>query len=89
MHRVGGGALVGLALALVVPVACSSKSPAPAKRPSLLTRPSGATLTYPSPARWLYHPRKEARLLAKLSVGKKTTLYAGSVASVGSSAARQ
>lgn len=57
-------------------VACSRNAGPVRPRDSLLENARGET-TFPSPASWLYHPRTEAPLLARVELSDGTLLYAG------------
>jgi photosystem II stability/assembly factor-like uncharacterized protein len=70
-------AALAVALAFLVPAACSSNFPEPrSSRPSLLASAAVAP-AYTSPATWRYHPQKPAKLWARRALGDGRVLYAG------------
>src|SRR5579871_1223965 len=69
------------AAALIAPplaLGCGSEpAPRTVARPSLLDRTETTGVTYPTPARWRYHPREASTLLAESRLPDGRTAYAG------------
>jgi photosystem II stability/assembly factor-like uncharacterized protein len=66
------------ALAPLFALGCGSE-PAPrnVSRPSLLDRTEASGVSYPTPARWRFHPREPSTLLAETRLPDGRTVYAG------------
>ena len=61
-----------------VVLGCGSEpAPRAVSRPSLLDRTETTGVSYPTPARWRYHPREASTLLAETRLPDGRTVYAG------------